>query len=197
MSDEKTIRAFLAIDPPEEILGEIGRIQGRLQRLIRGELRWVRPEAIHLTLKFFGDIPESAVKTIAAVVGKAVAGVVPFFLSIGGVGVFPDQRRPRVLWLGMNGDVPRLLGFQQGLESELGRVGFPAEERPFRPHLTLARIKSSRGLAGLERALEKGEEYGAGEFTASGIGLIRSELTPQGAVYTKLKWFPFAGENGR
>jgi len=197
MSDEKAIRAFLAIDPPEEILGEIGRIQGRLQRLIRGELRWVRPEAIHLTLKFFGDIPESAVADIAAVVEPAAAGAAPFSLAIGGAGVFPDQRRPRVLWLGMNGDVPRLLLFQQGLEAELGRIGFPAEERPFRPHLTLARIKSARSLTGLERALEKGEGYAAGEFTASGIGLIRSELTPRGAVYTRLKWFPFTGTEGR
>ena len=73
MSDEKMIRAFLAIDPPEEILAAIGRIQGRLQRMIRGELRWVRPEAIHLTLKFFGDIPEDAVADIAAVVEKAAA----------------------------------------------------------------------------------------------------------------------------
>ena len=128
---------------------------------------------------------------------KAAAGSAPFTFAIGGAGVFPDQRRPRVLWLGMEGDVPRLLSFQQELEGELGTVGFPAEERPFRPHLTLARIKSARGLAGLERALEKGEEYAAGEFTASGIGLIRSELTPRGAVYTKLKWFPFAGKNGR
>jgi len=197
MSDEKMLRAFLAIDPPEEILQAIGRIQGRLQRIIRGEVRWVRPEAIHLTLKFFGDVPESAVKAIAGVVGKAAAGVAPFSLEIGGAGVFPDQRRPRVLWLGMNGDVPRLLSFQQELEVGLGAIGFPAEERPFRPHLTLARIKSSRGLAGLERALEKGAEYGAGEFTASGIGLLRSELTPRGAIYTTLEWFPFAGKNGR
>lgn len=194
--DEKTIRAFLAIDPPEEILREIGRIQERLQRMIRGEVRWVRPEAIHLTLKFFGDIPESAVASIAAVVEEAAAAEAPLTLSIGGAGVFPDQRRPRVLWLGMDGDVPRLLHFQQEIEGGLGKVGFPAEERPFRPHLTLARIKSPRGLTGLERALEKGEGYAAGEFTAAGIGLIRSELTPRGAVYAKLKWFPFAGKNG-
>jgi RNA 2',3'-cyclic 3'-phosphodiesterase len=197
MSDEKTIRAFLAIDPPEEILREIGRIQGRLERLIRGELRWVRPEAIHLTLKFFGDIAESAVGGIAAVVEKAAAGEAPFAFAVGGVGVFPDRRRPRVLWLGMEGDVERLLGFQRGLADGLGEIGFPAEERPFSPHLTLARIKSSRGLTGLEKVLERGEAYTAGEFTALGIGLIRSELTPRGAVYTKLKWFPFAGENGR
>jgi 2'-5' RNA ligase len=189
--DEKTIRAFLAIDPPEEILREIGRIQERLQRMIRGEVRWVRPEAIHLTLKFFGDIPESAVASIAAVVEEAAAAEAPLTLSIGGTGVFPDQRRPRVLWLGMDGDVPRLLRIQQELEGGLRKVGFPAEERPFRPHLTLARIKSPRGLTGLERALEKGEGYAAGEFSAAGIGLIRSELTPRGAVYTKLKWFPF------
>ncbi len=190
--DEKMLRAFLAIDPPGEILQEIGRIQERLRKLIYGEVRWVRPEAIHLTLKFFGDIPETAIADIAAVVEKAAAAEAPLTFSIGGTGVFPDQRRPRVLWLGMEGDVPRLLRFQKEIEGGLGIAGFPAEERPFRPHLTLARIKSPRGLTGLERALEKGEGYAAGQFTASGIGLIRSELTPRGAVYTKLKWFPFA-----
>jgi 2'-5' RNA ligase len=190
--DENMIRAFLAIDPPEEILREIGRIQERLQRMIRGEVRWVRPEAIHLTLKFFGDIPENAVANIAMVMDEAAAGEAPLTLMIGGAGVFPDQRRPQVLWLGMDGDVPRLLNFQKEIEGRLRIAGFPAEERPFRPHLTLARIKSPRGLIGLEQALEKGEKYAAGQFTAAGIGLIRSELTPRGAVYTKLKWFPFA-----
>jgi 2'-5' RNA ligase len=160
--------------------------------MIRGEVRWVRPEAIHLTLKFFGDIPETAVECIAGIVEKAVAGAGPLTFSICRTGVFPDQRRPRILWLGMDGDVPRLLRFQKEIEGGLGIAGFPAEERPFRPHLTLARIKSPRGLTGLERALEKGEGYAAGQFTAAGIGLIRSELTPRGAVYTKLKWFPFA-----
>jgi 2'-5' RNA ligase len=190
--DETTIRCFLAIDPPEEILREIGRIQERLQRMIRGEVRWVRPEAIHLTLKFFGDIPESAIADIAEIVGEAAAGAAPFSLAISGAGVFPDQRRPRILWLGMEGDVPRLLSFQQELEGKLGIVGFSPEERPFRPHLTLARIKSPQGLTGLEQVLENGEGYAAGRFLPAGLSLFRSELTPRGAVYTKLKWFPFA-----
>jgi 2'-5' RNA ligase len=194
MTDEKAIRAFLALDPPEEILREIGRVQKRLQKLIRGDIRWVQPEGIHLTLKFFGYIPENAVEKIAAVVEKAAAGALPFSLALGGAGVFPDPHRPRVLWFGMSGDVPRLLGFQQGLETELGMIGFPEEERPFRPHLTLARIKSAKGLIGLAKALEQGEEYTAGRFIAAGISLFRSELTPRGAVYTRLKWFPFAGE---
>ena len=117
----------------------------------------------------------------------------PFSLSIGGAGVFPDPRRPRVLWLGMNGDVERLLAFQKGLDQSLQEIGFPREERPFRPHLTLGRIKTPRGLIGLARALEKGEEYTAGRFVASGLSLLQSELTPRGAIYTQLKWFPFAG----
>jgi 2'-5' RNA ligase len=197
MTDEKSIRSFLALDPPEEILREIGRVRSRLEKLIQGDIRWVRPEGIHLTLKFFGDISENDVANIAAVVEKAAAGAAPFTLSIGGAGVFPDPRRPRVLWLGMNGDVPRLLIFQKELERSLQLIGFAPEERPFRPHLTLGRIRSPKGLTGLARVLETGEEYAAGSFLASGIGLFRSELTPRGAVYTRLKWFPFAGKDGR
>jgi 2'-5' RNA ligase len=197
MTDEKSIRSFLALDLPEEILREIGRIRNRLEELIQGDIRWVRPEGIHLTLKFFGDISEIDIANIAAVVEKAAAGAAPFTLSIGGVGVFPDSRRPRVLWLGMNGDVPRLLIFQKELERSLQLIGFALEERPFRPHLTLGRIRSPKGLTGLARVLEKGEEYAAAGFLASGLGLFRSELTPRGAVHTRLKWFPFAGKDGR
>jgi 2'-5' RNA ligase len=197
MTDDKTIRAFLAIDPPDEIIREIGAVQGRLRKLIEGDIRWVRPEGIHLTLKFFGDIFAAEVPNIAAVVEKAVEKEKPFSLAIGGAGVFPDPHRPRVLWLGMSGDVGRLLAFQKGLDQSLHEIGFPREERPFRPHLTLGRIKTSRGLIGLERALEKGEEYTAGRFVALGLSLMQSELMPRGAVYKQLKWFPLAGVNGR
>ena len=194
MEDEKKIRSFLALDPPEEVLREIGAVQNRLRKLIEGDIRWVRPEGIHLTLKFFGDISGGDVANIATVVEKAAEGERPFSLAVIGAGVFPDPHRPRVLWLGMNGDVERLLAFQKGVEQALLQIGFPREERPFRPHLTLGRIKTSRGLIGLARALEKGEEYTAGQFVASGLSLIQSELTPRGAVYTKLKWFPFTGQ---
>lgn len=190
--DEKTIRAFLAIDPPEEILKEVGAVQNRLKNLIRGEIRWVRPEGIHLTLKFFGDIAENAIADISVAVEKAAAGARPFSLAIGGTGVFPDTHRPRVLWLGMDGDVARLLTFQEELERELRMIGFPGEERPFLPHLTLGRIKAPKGLLGLAKALESGERCTAGRFLATGLSLFKSELTPRGAVYTKLKWFPFA-----
>jgi len=197
MTDEKKIRSFLALDPPEEVLREIASIQNRLRKLIHGDIRWVRPEGIHLTLKFFGDISGDDVANIATVVEKAAERERPFSLAIGGAGVFPDPHRPRVLWLGMNGDVERLLAFQKGLDQALLQIGFLCEERPFLPHLTLGRIKTSKGLIGLARALEKGEEYSAGRFIASGLSLFQSELMPRGAIYTRLKWFPFSGKNGR
>ncbi|MBU0651939.1 MAG: RNA 2',3'-cyclic phosphodiesterase [Proteobacteria bacterium] len=196
MTAERTIRAFLALDPPEEILREIGRVQDRLRKLIHGDLRWVRPEGIHLTLKFFGDVPENAVVNISTVAGKAAAAVGPFELAIGGTGVFPDPSRPRVVWLGMNGEVAQLATFQQGLERALREIGFPPEERPFRPHLTLGRIKSPKGLTGLTEALEKEKTYTAGLFTASVLSLFQSELTPRGAVYTRLAVYPFTGQEG-
>jgi 2'-5' RNA ligase len=194
MTAERTIRAFLALDPPEEILREIGRIQDRLRKLIHGDLRWVRPEGIHLTLKFFGDISENAVESISAVAGQAAAEAGPFELAIGGMGVFPDLSRPRVVWLGMNGEVARLVTFQQGLERALGEIGFPPEERPFRPHLTLGRITSPIGLTGLAEVLEKEKTVTAGSFTASALSLFQSDLTPRGAVYTRLAGYPFAGQ---
>lgn len=196
MTAERTIRAFLALDPPEEILREIGRIQDRLRKLIHGDLRWVRPEGIHLTLKFFGDVSENAVVKISAIAGQAAAAVGSFELAIGGTGVFPDPGRPRIIWLGMNGDVARLVTFQQGLERALGEIGFPPEERPFRPHLTLGRIKSPKGLIGLAEALEKEKTVTTGRFTASGLILFQSDLTPRGAVYTQLAGYPFAGREG-
>jgi len=196
MTLEKTIRAFLALDPPEEILREIGRVQDRLKKLIQGDLRWVRPEGIHMTLKFFGDIREGDVANISAVAEKAAAAVAKFELAIGGAGVFPDLNRPRVVWLGMDGDVARLMTFQRELERAFGEIGFPSEERPFRPHLTLGRIKSPKGLIGLAEALEKGKTVAAGRFTAAGLNLFQSSLTPRGAVYTRLAGYPFTGREG-
>ncbi|OGP81658.1 MAG: 2'-5' RNA ligase [Deltaproteobacteria bacterium RBG_16_58_17] len=194
MTDEKTIRSFLALDTPEKIREGIGAVQSRLKKIIHGDIRWARPEGIHLTLKFFGNISEDDVVNISAVVEKIAAGSLPLVLTIGGTGAFPDPHRPRVVYLGMNGDVERLIAFQKELERALETIGFPREERPFLPHLTLGRIKSPGGLIGLAGVVEKGESYTAGEFSASGLGLFKSDLTPRGAVYTRLAWYPFAGQ---
>ncbi len=196
MADEQPIRTFLALDPPEVILREVAILQEHLRRRLPGDIRWVRPEGIHLTLKFFGDVFGKEIAGISEVVREQAAKAAPFSLSVGGIGVFPDPRRPRVLWMGMQGDVERLSAFQGDLERALKAIGFPGEERTFRPHLTLGRFRSPVGLSGLAGVLEKGGEYAAGRFVASGLCLFRSELTPRGTIYTRIEQFPLAGKDG-
>jgi len=193
MSEEKSIRSFLAVDPPQEIIDAIGIIQDRLRKNIQGDIRWVRPQGIHLTLKFFGTISESDVANISRVVENTTSTIAPFTLGIKRVGAFPDVKRPRVLWLGMDGDVDTLILLQKEVDAELHKYGFEKEDRTFRPHLTLARIKDPRGVIGLAKIMVKRENYEAGSFSAAGLNLFKSELTPKGAIYTKLAYFPFGG----
>jgi 2'-5' RNA ligase len=193
MPDEETIRAFLALDPPPEVLRKIADIQGMLRMNIQGALKWVRPEGIHLTLKFFGAIAAKAVSAVSEVVAGQAAGARPFNLEAKGLGVFPDTRRPRVLWLGIGGEVERLSALQQAIDQGLEACGYPREQRPFRAHLTLARIKSPQGLGGLDGVLAAKGSESAGKFTATGLTLFKSDLTPKGAIYTVLNHFPFQG----
>jgi 2'-5' RNA ligase len=193
MRNDGVYRLFLAIDPPDEINGNIVRIQSRLQRIITGDVRWVKPGGVHLTLKFFGDVPARELEKIAAASVKAAAAADPFTLSLRGLGVFPSARRPRVLYLGIEGETTRLTSFQNKLEAGLCDCGFPREERQFLPHLTLARIKSLREPDRLLKELEGSKTYEAGQFTVSELRLIKSDLTPGGAVYTQLAGFPLAG----
>ena len=193
MPDGETIRAFLALDPPPEVLCKITDIQRALRRNIQGALSWVRPEGIHLTLKFFGDIAAKDVGAVSEVVAGQAAAAGEFHLEARGLGVFPDTRRPRVLWLGIGGEVERLIALQQAVDRGLEASGFPREERPFRAHLTLARIRSPQGLSGLDGVLTAKGSESAGKFTAAGLTLFKSELTPKGAIYTELGYFPFQG----
>jgi RNA 2',3'-cyclic 3'-phosphodiesterase len=193
MSDEKAIRAFLAVDPPEEIFREIIKIQERLRKTIKGDIRWVRPEGIHLTLKFFGYVYQSDVANISLVVKNNVAGMKALTLNVRTLGAFPTVTRPRVLWLGIDGDTEELINLQAKTDTDFQEYGFKKEERPFRPHLTLARVKEPKELVGLAEAVKKNEDYVAGSFTVNGLTLFKSDLRPTGAIYTKLSDFPFPG----
>lgn len=191
MGEERSIRAFLAVDPPREVLDEVARIQDRLRKTIQGYIRWVKPQGIHLTLKFFGAISESDVANISQVVKNITSDINPFTLGIRRVGAFPDVKRPRILWIGMDGDVEILVRLQRKVDAALYDYGFKKEDRTFKPHLTLARIKDPRGLIGLAKIMERSEDYAAGSFSAAGLNLFKSDLTPKGAIYTKLAYFPF------
>ena len=187
--DEKNIRTFLAIEPPENILQEISRLQEKLKREVNGRLSWTRPQGQHLTLKFFGDISKENIKSISSAVQNRTVAEQKLNLKIEKLGVFPNARRPRVLWCGITGDVERLINLQKKLDGDFAALGFPAEDRSFKAHLTLARIKDSRDITGMSEALKKYDSFKAGEFIADKLFLLQSNLSPQGAVYTKLAEF--------
>jgi len=191
VTELEPIRAFLAIEPPESVRQAAATLQGRLRYSLSGSLGWVRPEGMHLTLKFFGNISEGDIPRISAAVEPVTARFAPLNLEARRLGLFPDSRRPRVLWLGLSGDLDALKALQEEVDRELTLFGFHREDRPFRAHLTLARIKSARGLSGLDRVMNKAEAFEAGRFQSDGLTLFRSRLTPRGAVYSKLADYPF------
>lgn len=193
MSENKNIRAFLAIDPPAVVLENIQAMQNRFKKSIQGVIRWVRPEGIHLTLKFFGDISAHDAENISEVIAKRTTAVPPFALEIIGLGAFPDVTRPRVIWLGITGQLGSLLSLQKDLEEEFFILGFPKEDRPFRAHLTMGRVKVPKGIIGLAPAVEAGGNLTAGNFTVGEVTLFQSSLSPRGAIYTKLAAFPLQG----
>ena len=191
MTDEKPKRVFLAIELPEDVKNRIITIQNRLKSLLKG-VRWTRPEGIHLTLKFFGNIHEKDIVQISGVVARNTKNAETISLKGGKVGAFPKLEKPRVLWLGLDGDIERLSVLQRAIETDLEAYGYKKEGRKFRPHLTLGRAKSFRGMiTGLSDAIKRDEDYPAGQFDSKGLTLFQSELKPGGAVYAELAYFPF------
>lgn len=191
MSNEDSIRAFLAIEPPDELLREIGSIQSSLRMSCPFDIRWVKPAGIHITLKFFGTISGSDIPAISRLAEHYTQGIAPLYLEVKNLGLFPSLKRPRVLWIGMEGDIGPLILLQKNLEQAFAGMGFPKEERPFRPHVTVGRIKTPRLTADPEKFMRQSSGVAAGNFPAEGLGLYKSELTPRGALYTRLSWFPF------
>ena len=194
MDAERNIRAFLAIVPPDDVLQALSRLQEKLKREISGKISWTRPQSQHLTLKFFGDVSTEDAKNICAAVKNRIASGSSLNLKIEKLGVFPDARRPRVLWCGITGEVEKLSVLRKQLDKDFADIGFPGEDRPFRAHLTLARIKDVHGLAGINEALIKHNAFAAGEFNCTELILFQSRLSPQGAVYTKLAEFTLGGK---
>ena len=185
----KKIRAFIAIRLPESALHAIGKIQDQLRKS-GFNIRWVRKEGMHLTLKFLGDIEESDIALIQSAMEASAKKASIFALQGSGLGVFPDMRRPRVLWVGFSGDVAMLSSLQGFLESRLADLGFPKERRPFKGHITLGRAKGRLDKDKLRKALEKLESFETESFPVQSVVLYQSTLRPEGAIYTKLEEVP-------
>ena len=150
------VRSFIAIELPQGLKQALGELMGRLQETEPWPVKWIAPEAVHLTLKFLGNIAPGRVGEIIKAVEMAAAGVPPFRLRFGGLGVFPNIRRCQVAWAGLEGDLDALDSLQQSIENQLSRLGFARENRAFTPHLTVARVRD-RALS--EERQRLGESY--------------------------------------
>lgn len=183
------LRLFIAIDLPDGVLTALSLVQQELQREpALSQLRWVRPEGIHLTLKFLGDTPADRRPAIEAAVARAVAGAGPFELHLGKTGRFGSRNAPRVVWIDVAGETDALSRIQEQVEREVSPLGYPGEKRAFSPHLTLARVppERAREVAGpLDEAMSR-VAIPAVTIRAAEVSLMRSELQRGGAVYTRL-----------
>lgn len=185
------IRSFLAIEITAPIIKEIGEVLDSL-RLSPGDVKWVKPENIHLTLKFFGNIEEADIERICSQVEAVVSKRRPFLLRISGMGAFPNSRSPKVIWLGVEEEGKELELIQQEVERKLEKIGFKSEKRPFSAHLTVGRVRSSRGRKDLSQAIQMFAKKDLGSFEVSSLVLFKSDLTPKGSIYTRLRTIGFS-----
>jgi len=182
----QSIRSFIAVELPAEVTSLLDNVQQGLKALGL-KARWVRPSNIHLTLKFLGDIDPAAIEDIGQAMAEATGDCAPFTLTVGGIGFFPNSRRPRVVWIGLGGATADLLNLQRNLAERLAAVGFAKEKRSFKAHLTLGRIRQAVNPNILGQAIEDYSDLGNLKFSPDRIILFKSDLKPSGAVYSHLK----------
>jgi 2'-5' RNA ligase len=187
--DKQQIRSFIAIELPEEVKSGLQRLQAELKLPQHSFVKCVAPDGIHLTLKFLGNISSQKVAEITGVMEQASRGISPFQLQITELGAFPNMRQPRVLWVGIKGELDKLKAWQKRIDDGLAPLGFTKETRPFTPHLTLARVRDNcspedrRSLGELVMKTPLEVDYA---LTVNSLNLMRSQLLPGGAVYSRL-----------
>lgn len=183
-------RLFIAIELPAPVTHYLAEIQDTLKsRAPRRAIRWVAPESVHLTLKFLGDVPAAYQAAIHERLEQAVEGHAPFELAAGEIGCFPSPQRPRVIWTGVHQETPALHALRDSVEEHIAPLGYPTETRPYHPHLTLGRVRRNinRSTAQQIGKLIRENNFKARRrWTVQQVTLFRSELTPQGAIYTPL-----------
>lgn len=186
------LRVFLGVT----LSSDLGQKVAELQHQIRGRLpkiNWVRPESIHLTLKFLGIVDRAMVEQVMTAIRSIQKNQAPITLEIQGLGVFPKIRCPRILWIGCIGDIPSLLNLVSRIEGALDPLGFLIEEKPYHPHLTLARIKHDNSKVGSvlnHSGLLEQPQKNLGTLLIDRITLFRSNLSSFGAEYTSLWTVP-------
>jgi 2'-5' RNA ligase len=183
------VRCFIAIELPEGVKRGLRELQAQLKAGSLAPVKWVEPENIHLTLKFLGNVSAGRIEEIGQAMTEAVRGTTPFSLEVEELGVFPNPKRVQVVWVGLGGEVEKLIRLQQRLDSGLERLGFAPENRRFTPHLTLARIRdraTPQEREKLGQLIAETEFDSTQSFMANSIKLMKSQLTKEGPIYTCL-----------
>ena len=185
-------RLFVAIPLPETVRDEVLRVQRELQPLVPpSAARWTRPDQFHLTLRFLGNVPVEAVESLQQSVEAVCRNASPLALSARGVGFFPSQHSPRVVWVGINSQENRLIDLQKGIETAVAPFSPEPGEKSFAGHVTLGRLKNPRP-ADVRVLVARAQSYKAkafGDWTAENVEIIRSELSSIGTHYTLLGTF--------
>ncbi len=187
-----TVRSFIALDLP-------GAVRRQLEALIRelaqsgAQVGWVRPEGIHLTLKFLGNVDLELIERIKPVLAGIGERTETVHIEPAGCGAFPAVNQPRVVWVGLGGESGSLAVLQGEVEAAMAPFGFAPEDRPFRPHLTLGRVKGRKHIYALQQILLARQGFTAEPFDVAELVLYKSDLRPDGARYTPLFRAPFAG----
>jgi len=183
------VRCFVAIELPEGVKAGLSRLQARLKAQDPPEVKWVEPTGVHLTLKFLGEVDADMTSLITESVREAARGIPPFRLEVVGLGVFPNLRRVQVVWVGLGGELGRLLALQKRVECGLAGLGFAPEARAFPHHLTLARVRERAAPGEREevgRVVASAKFDAALDFPVSEVSLMRSQLSRAGAVYSQI-----------
>lgn len=185
------MRSFIALELPYEPKKAAAQVMAQLKP--NGpDVKWVKPQGLHLTLKFLGEVKSEMLADLGKSLDKACAGRGVLELGLSSVGAFPGLNRPQVVWLGMTGQVRELTELKAAVEQNMETLGFAPEDRPFKPHLTLGRLRRSRGkrqrpdTKPLTLALAGLSAFKGPDFKADKVVLMKSTLTPAGAVYKPL-----------
>ena len=180
------MRTFVAIDIPSDIRLKIAEFINAL-RPGANNVRWTKPEAMHITLKFLGEVTAAQLETIKMSLASVRADA-PFDLTIEGAGCFPNERSPRVLWLGVEGGAA-LQELAERVEKCLQPLGFAKEDRPYSAHLTLGRVREPGEIVAVQKVLRQGKQLAFGSFTANQFFLYESRPSAGGSLYLKLAGF--------
>lgn len=183
------MRAFLAIEIDEGVRDRLRELLARL-RTCGAKVTWVKPENAHLTLRFLGEIDEVQANRLGERLARAYRDVVPFTLTVRGVGAFPNVRRPRVVWTGVSGS-DALHSVQREAEEAARHIGCAPEATRYTPHVTLGRVRDERRCGDLRAVLEGASGFEAGDIVVKRAVLLKSTLSPQGSIYTLIREFPF------